>query len=74
MNVDGVITSIANQLVEVLKVPAQIAWQAGQGYVRLSGWFDLIPMIVSAIFLLLVSGLLLKLQQKEWTARVVTIF
>ena len=40
MNVDGVITSIANQLVEVLKVPVEMAWKAGIEYTKLKGMIN----------------------------------
>lgn len=50
MNVDGVITSIVNQLVEVLQVPAQMAWQAGIEYTRLSGIIEISTTILTFMF------------------------
>ncbi len=49
MNVDGVITSIANQLVEVLKVPAEMAWKYGVEYMRIKGMVTFIPEVAAGI-------------------------
>ena len=60
MNVDGVITSIANQLVEVLKVPTQMAWEAGLGYTKIKGIIGLSQIVLEYVLVLFLTLLLYK--------------
>ena len=55
MNVDGVITSIANQLVEVLKVPVEMAWKAGIEYTRLKGMINISTYAFGILVFLIMS-------------------
>ena len=55
MNVDGVITSIANQLVEVLKVPVEMAWKAGIEYTKLKGMINVFTYFVGLLSFIIMS-------------------
>ena len=55
MNVDGVITSVANQLVEILKVPVEMAWKAGIEYTRLKGMINISTYAFGILVFLIMS-------------------
>ncbi len=55
MNVDGVITSIANQLVEVLKVPVEMAWKAGIEYTKLKGMINVSVYSIGLLVFIIMS-------------------
>ncbi len=66
MNVDGVITSIANQLVEVLKVPAEMAWKYGVEYMRIKGMVTFIPEVAAGITFFVLLLIFYKKMLNKW--------
>ena len=53
MRNDQILTNTVSELVELLKQPAEMAWESATKAMVMSGWLDLIPLLIFICLLLL---------------------